>query len=201
MTVKPNRVDKRILRTRQALKTALLDLMVEIGYEKTTVQHILERAGVGRATFYVHYCSKEDLLRRSLDGLGKQLAVECKPARSGGPQEGNPDSVPLGFTLAFFRHIHNQRRLYRAVVGHESGLIVERQMRRLLSDLIKPDIVLKSRQRRNSVEVEMTIQYVVGALLSVVVWWLDRDIKLSPEEIDHAFRNMVLPAIQSAGGV
>jgi hypothetical protein len=47
----------------------------------------------------------------------------------------------------------------------------------------------------------MTIQYVVGALLSVVVWWLDRDIKLSPEEMNVAFRNMVLPAIQSAGGV
>jgi hypothetical protein len=74
-------------------------------------------------------------------------------------------------------------------------------MRRLLSDLVKPDVVLKGRRRRNSVEVEMTIQYVVGALLSVVVWWLDRDIKLSPEEMNVAFRNMVLPAIQSAGGV
>jgi hypothetical protein len=38
----------------------------------------------------------------------------------------------------------------------------------------------------------------VGALMSVAIWWLDRDIKLSPEEMDDAFRNMVLPAIQPA---
>jgi AcrR family transcriptional regulator len=197
-TVKPSAMDKRILRTRQALKNALLELMVEIGYEKTTVQRILERAGVGRATFYVHYRSKEDLLRRSLDGLGKELTEECKPARLGRVQEGNRGSVLLGFTLPFFRHVDSHRRLYRAIVGHESGLIVERQMRRLLTGLVKPDVVLKDRRRRNSVEAEMAVQYVVGALMSVAIWWLDRDIKLSPEEMDDAFRNMVLPAIQSA---
>jgi AcrR family transcriptional regulator len=195
--VKPSAMDKRILRTRQALKNALLELMVEIGYEKTTVQRILERAGVGRATFYVHFRSKEDLLRRSLDGLGKDLAEECKPARIGRVREGSRGSVLLGFTLAFFRHVDSHRRLYRAIVGHESGLIVERQMRRLLAGLVKPDVVLKDR-RRNSVEAEMTVQYVVGALMSVVIWWLDRDIKLSPEEMNDMFRNMVLPAIQSA---
>ena len=198
MTVKPSGMDKRILRTRQALKNALLELMVEIGYEKTTVQRILERAGVGRATFYAHYRSKEDLLRRSLDGLGKDLTEECKPARIGKVQEGNRGPVLLGFTLAFFRHVDRHRRLYRAIVGHESGLIVERQMRRLLAGLVKPDVVLKDGRRRNSVKAEMTVQYVVGALMSVAIWWLDRDIKLSPEEMDDAFRNMVLPAIQSA---
>jgi AcrR family transcriptional regulator len=196
--VKPSAMDKRILRTRQALKNALLELMVEIGYEKTTVQRILERAGVGRATFYVHYRSKEDLLRRSLDGLGKDLTEECKPARIGRVQEGNRGSVLLGFTLPFFRHVDSHRRLYRSMVGHESGLIVERQMRRLLADLVKPEVVFKDARRRNSVEAEMAVQYVVGALMSVVIWWLDRDIKLSPEEMDRAFRNMVPPAIQSA---
>jgi len=196
--VKPSAMDKRTLRTRQALKNALLELMVEIGYEKTTVQRILERAGVGRATFYVHYRSKEDLLRRSLDGLGKDLTEECKPARLARVQEGHRGSVPLAFTLAFFRHVDSHRRLYRAVVGHESGLIVERQMRRLLAELVKPEVVFKDARRRNSVEAEMAVQYVVGALMSVAIWWLDRDIKLSPEEMDHAFRNMVLPAIQSA---
>jgi AcrR family transcriptional regulator len=196
--VKPSAMDKRILRTRQALKNALLELMVEIGYEKTTVQRILERAGVGRATFYVHYRSKEDLLRRSLDGLGQHLTEEWKPARLGRVQEGHRASDLLGFTLPFFRHVDSHRRLYRAMVGRESGLIVERQMRRLLAGLVKPDVVLKDRRRRNSVEAEMAVQYVVGALMSVVIWWLDRDIKLSPEEMDHAFRNMVLPAIQSA---
>ena len=197
MTVKPSAMDKRILRTWQALKNALLELMVEIGYEKTTVQRILERAGVGRATFYVHYRSKEDLLRRSLDGPGQHLAEEWKPACLGRVQESHRGSVLLGFTLPFFRHLDSHRRLYHSMVGHESGLVVERQMRRLLADLVKPEVVFKD-GRRNSVEAEMAVQYVVGALMSVVIWWLDRDIKLSPEEMDHAFRHMVLPAIQSA---
>ena len=183
--------DKRVRKTQAALRNALLELMVQRGYEALSVQNILDRAAVGRATFYLHYRNKEDLLRRSLDELRRHLIEEWKLA-SGGQTK----SRALGFSLAFFRHVDSHRQLYRAVVGRESGVIVDRQMRRLLLDLVAEGIAY-SDHRRSRVRSEMTAHYVVGALMSIVTWWLDYNVKLSPEDIDQAFRQMTLPALQA----
>lgn len=180
-------------RTHEALRNALLDLMLQHGYEALSVQDILDRAAVGRATFYFHYRNKEDLLRRSLDELRKHLSEQWK-STSGSRGE---SSAPLGFSLAFFRHVDGHRKLYRAVVGRESGVIVDRQMRRLLVGLVAEGIAASDRGGRNPIWAEMASQYVAGAMMSIVTWWLDRNIKLSPEDIDAVFREMTGPALQA----
>lgn len=188
------KMDKRVRKTEQALRSALLELIIERGYEKLSVQHILDRAEVGRATFYLHYRSKEDLLRRSLDQLREHLIQEWQLVSKGKVQS----KTPLGFSLAFFRHVDGHRRLYRAVVGRESGVIVDRQMRRLLVDLVK-EAVSPGQPQQDRLGAEMTAQYVAGALMSIVTWWLDRNVKLSPEQIDSAFLQMTVPALQASG--
>src|SRR6266545_1864899 len=82
-------------------------------------------------------------------------------------------------------------------VGRESGAIVDRQMRRLLADLVKLEISSPGRKSQNDIRADMAAQYVVGALMSTVTWWLDRNIKFSPEQVDGLFRQMTLPALQS----
>ena len=183
-------LDKRVRRTQQALRQALLELMIEQGYERTSVQHILDRASVGRATFYLHYRSKEDLLRKALDTLREHLVEQCESQTAGKGKSADP----LGFSLAFFRHVDSHRRLYRSIVGRESGAIVDRQMRRLLTGLV----LAGSPPAAKGVWADMAAQYVVGALMSVITWWLDRNVKLSPEEIDGVFRKMTAAALAGA---
>ncbi len=187
------KTDKRVARTQQALRSALLELMVECGYEKLSVQQILDRAGVGRATFYLHYRSKEDLLRTSLDGLRKHLTHDWHSASKGKAQS----STPLDFSLAFFQHVDGHRKLYRAIVGRESGAIVDKQMRRLLADLVREDLGSPGHRVHVESEADLAAQYVAGALMAIVTWWLDRSIKLTAEEIDRTFRQMTLPALQT----
>src|SRR5438445_130905 len=55
------KVDRRILRTRDTLGDALVELMQEKAFDEITVQEVLDRAGVGRSTFYAHYRDKENL--------------------------------------------------------------------------------------------------------------------------------------------
>lgn len=62
-------MDKRRQRTREAIETAFVELINERGYAKTTVQDILERSGVGRATFYAQFHSKDDLLEAQVCAL------------------------------------------------------------------------------------------------------------------------------------
>ena len=59
------KTDRRAERTQELLLDALVSLLMERGYERLTIQNLLDRAGVGRATFYAHFQNKEDLLARS----------------------------------------------------------------------------------------------------------------------------------------
>jgi AcrR family transcriptional regulator len=187
------KTDKRVERTRQALQAALLELMVECGYERLSVQQILDRADVGRATFYLHFGSKEELLRSSLERLRKYLAQDSRLVA--GKQADS--SAPLGFSLAFFQHVDSHRKLYRAIVGRESGAIVDKQLRRLLADLVLKEVASRDRNAQARAKADLTAQYVAGAMMAVVTWWLDRNIKLSVEEIDSTFRQMTLPALEA----
>ena len=78
MNPKELKIDRRVLRTRLALREALLSLMDEKDYDRITVEEITERANLGRATFYLHYKDREDLLLEEfadlIDALTQQLA-------------------------------------------------------------------------------------------------------------------------------
>ena len=63
------RPDRRVARSRRALKEALTDLILEQGYESVTVQDVIDRADVGRSTFYAHFVDKDDLLMAILADL------------------------------------------------------------------------------------------------------------------------------------
>jgi AcrR family transcriptional regulator len=180
--------DKRVRRTQQALRSALLELMVERGYEQLSVQDILDRAAVGRATFYAHYRSKEELLVRSMDGLRQHLLEHSKSRMQ------HDGHAPLGFTLAFFRHVDSYRPLWRAIVGRESGFIVERRMRRLLLDVVRMDT--RAVSRKSDRVADLTAHYLVGAIMSVMTWWLDSNVRLTPEQVDRLFRKLALPALE-----
>ena len=64
-----SRPDRRVGKTRKALKEALTDLILEKGYEAVTVQDVIDRADVGRSTFYAHFVDKDDLLMAILADL------------------------------------------------------------------------------------------------------------------------------------
>ena len=69
MRVGEARPDRRVARSRRALKEALTDLILERGYESVTVQDVIDRADVGRSTFYAHFLDKDDLLMAILADL------------------------------------------------------------------------------------------------------------------------------------
>ena len=74
--------DRRIQRTQQLLRGALLSLIQEKGFEALSVQDIIDRANVGRATFYAHFDNKEDLLASGIEGLRASLRERQRQALS-----------------------------------------------------------------------------------------------------------------------
>src|SRR5262245_35977421 len=95
--------DRRVQRTQRLLQDALISLIEERGYEDLSVQDIIDRANVGRATFYAHFDNKEDLLVSRLDGFRESLQARQKQALA---QTARADDRVFAYSRAMFVHVN-----------------------------------------------------------------------------------------------
>lgn len=190
-------VDRRIQKTVQSLHQALIALILEKGYEAITIQQIIDKANVGRSTFYAHFSSKEQLLQSGLDDLHRFLASHQKAAAV---DAGRAEEFGLSFSLALFEHASGYRDVYRAMLGQRAGAVVTSQMRAMLADLVQHEVQgrLASENFRD-VPRGAVIQHVVGSLLSMLTWWVDTDTPPDPGEVNSIFRQLVFPSVAGLG--
>ncbi len=181
--------DLRIRRTRSLLSNALVALMQEKSIDKITVQEVLDRATVGRSTFYLHYRDKDDLFLCVLeDGLEMWSTALLKK------QEKSYRVAPVA---EFFMHVGDAKKLYRAVV--DSGRIhvffelaqgyFARGIARRLKDMGMKNLVQS--------ELDAGSHALAGNLLSLLKWWLDRGTRESPKAMDELFHRMAWNGLQS----
>ena len=105
-----NTPDRRIRRTQKSLHDALIALLLEKNYDAITVQEVLDRADVGRSTFYAHFQSKDELLMSGMDELRSTLKAAIREGRTSAKRHENL----LGFSRAMFDHVKYTTRLLRA---------------------------------------------------------------------------------------
>jgi AcrR family transcriptional regulator len=191
MAKKP--IDRRILRTRATLQYALNALILKKGYDAITIQDICDAANVGRSTFYAHYTSKDDLKRKGFEKLRTLLVDRQREALT--MAAGNRDRS-LGFSLAMFEHARDHVDHYRALVGGRGGSVSLGSIRQILSDLVRSELAATTgKKSADAVPREFVVQYVVGAYMAVLTWWLDGGAKLPPQRIDAMFRRLATEGI------
>jgi AcrR family transcriptional regulator len=192
----PSPTDRRVRRTRELLRNAFLSLIAEKGYDRITVQDILDRADVGRSTFYAHYRDKEDLLRAGFDDIRAALAAE----RNAGEAEPEPgaDVELLQPLLIVFTHVERHRQLWAPMSRKGGTELITRLLRKGVDDLVREH--LQSHFGASGVdptELEAAVQFVAGACMGLLVWWLDHDdIPSSAEEVHTIFRRLATPGIE-----
>jgi AcrR family transcriptional regulator len=186
--MKTQKTDRRSLRTRRLL---------EKRYEDITVQDLLERANIGRSTFYEHYWDKEDLLtseiERVIDVLDQRMETLSQNAA---------DFLP---SLALFQHVQEQQRLFQALLRGQGirqallrgqGLQVVTQA---FQDLLRRRVEQRLReQSKRDMPDELLValaSYIAGAFMTLMQWWLETELAWSPERMDALFRDLVLPGV------
>src|SRR5882757_6427134 len=186
-------IDRRVARTRAMLHQTLMSLILKQGYEAITIRDICDAANVGRSTFYAHYTSKDDLRRSGLENLRRLLVERQKDALTAA---GDIRDRSLGFSLAMFEHARDHLDLYKALVGGRGGAIALGTIRRILSDLIRNELAAAATKKSaDAVPRELVVQYVVGAFMAVMTWWLDGGAKLPPQQVDAMFRGLAIDGI------
>lgn len=182
------KIDRRVARTRAMLHHALMSLILEKGYEEITIGDICDAANVGRSTFYAHYTSKDDLRRSGLDHMRKRIIDQHRDALA---TNGDLRDRPLAFSLAMFEHARDHLDRYRALVGSGGGAVALTTIRETLSDLVRDELTVTTDQKStDAIPRELVVQYVVGAYMAVLTWWLDGGAKLPPQRMDAMFRRL-----------
>jgi len=185
-----SRPDRRVGKSRKALKDALTDLILEKGYEGVTVQDVIDRADVGRSTFYAHYIDKDDLLMAILADLDVP-----------GPDSSSwsVDDPAFGWTLELFRHFGSGKRLFTAVARGQSGALARRETTERLETLARAELSrLKAARKLDAFRLELLVRFLVGTFIGFMDWWMrEENEHLPPEQVDHAFRSLVLPGVAS----
>ena len=184
MTHTKGAIDRRVVRTRRTLHEALMSLTLEKGYAAVSVGDICEAANVGRSTFYAHFPNKDALLRSGMHNLREMLVARQRAAS---------DEAAFGFSIAMFEHARSHRDLHGALAGG-SAIAID-AVREILAELVRKELASAGSGSGGDIPRELVTQYVVGAFMAVVGWWLDGGAKLSADQVDAMFRRLMTGGI------
>ena len=181
-------VDRRIQRTRQLLQDALIAVILEKGFDSATVQDVIDRANVGRSTFYAHFQDKEDLLLSGFEHLRTEFEKHLLNASV------TSDS-PWALSMSMFQHAEGQRPLYKALAGKQGGNIALTHIQKYLFTYLHTHLKLALSTRKKGIPPEIVAQYISSSFISLLAWWLDTDSPYSAEQMNDYYRQLVEPGV------
>ena len=170
--------DRRVSRTRRSIDTAFLTLLKQRGYEAVGVSDIVREADVGRATFYEHYTSKDDLLRAQLRHVSSMLRVV-------GTSAPVLDATPL------LAHVRDVPLLYRLIAGRTAAArtlrilqdVLEERAATLLDAQVRAGVRL-----REPLGTAVAARVIVASLCALLAWWVERGMPETPAEVQRLFQ-------------
>ncbi len=196
--------DRRVERTRSLIRNAFLELTQEKGYSAVTVQNIIDRANVGRSTFYAHFLDKEQLLlsefKEFQDFLRQQRGNRSIAQR-------DPDMCVLGFGLAMFEHVQENYHHFKALFTRQDTAFLHQQMQKFLVELVQEELMAMPRDVSSPLPTDALAQFIVNAYWALLFWWCEHEMPYSAKEMDRltyvlitsGVINMLAPQDQGTG--
>lgn len=176
------KADRRVVRTRDTLGDALVELMQEKSFEDITVQDVLDRAGVGRSTFYTHYRDKEDLFLSDVEDFFAMLST-LLTRRGAGLERVAP-------VHELFAHISDAQTFVSSLKASGKMHDVEELGRGMLARSIEERLRMAG-VTMEPAELAAHAYALAGSLFPLMYWWIDHGMTSSAAEMDALFHRMV----------
>jgi AcrR family transcriptional regulator len=202
---------RRVQRTRAALRQALMELIGEKGYKALTVDEIVQRANLARATFYLHYRDKDDLLLEEFSLLAEErvsvLSQIPFAAWLPNSEDLQIDTVnkPIQPFLMVFQHVADNAELYRILLKNPGSERLSGRIREILIESINRFAQAKAQSDPIpilfEVPVELLAAYFNGALVSSIDWWLENMEHVSVEDMTRMFQRLFFPGVRKVMGL
>ncbi|MCA9969251.1 MAG: TetR/AcrR family transcriptional regulator [Anaerolineales bacterium] len=175
----PQKLDRRVRRTRRQLSEALLALIVSRDYDSLTIQDITDTADLNRATFYLHYGSKEELLVAALEARFDELVAgfAAQPQTEPPWRDDTPEQL-------VFAHVAEYAPLYKVLLSERGmGYVVQRIIGYIAAHVRQEIEASPWRQAAPAVPPEIIAQHAAGSLFALVSWWVQHDMPYPAAEM------------------
>ena len=173
MGIATARVDRRIIKSQQAIKTALIGLMSEKHFDDITIQDISDRADVSRKTIYLHYRDKFDLMDKLMEEYINELRRVCETACE---MEWRPA------ILIFFEYFEKNSSFFSTMLASKGAPYFRSRFLEFQIEEFRKEL-RKTSNGNNLVSEDVVVQFVATAYTGIVEWWLTNEMPYSPGEM------------------
>jgi AcrR family transcriptional regulator len=187
------KTDRRVQRTRELLQKTLIDLIGERGYDAITIQDIVDRANVGRTTFYLHYSSKDELFMSCHAAIVSEFHALHPRAREDLLSPEAPPGV-----IAAYRHLLDARALLYPIFQGKDGPLILRRIRDRSAQEITASLGAAFAEADSIIPFDLLANYLAGAQITLVQWWLEKRQPHTPENLAQTFHSLQRAAIRDA---
>lgn len=191
------KTDRRAIRTRRALRDALMALILEKGYEAITVADITDRADLNRGTLYLHYRDKQELLLRSSAEVYDELVAQLTPVI----RDQLKLDVPERNLTVVCQHVAANADFYRVMLGDHGVPAFVRRLREIMVawSVARLEALKALGVSLTPLPAEFVMSYTSGAVIGVLQWWLENDMPYTPEVLAQYMLEIAVSGLYPSG--
>ena len=183
-------MDRRQKKTREAIFKAFCDLLSKKQYSQITVGEIIERADVGRATFYAHFETKDFLLKELCEELFCHIFDSTE---AGGEKHRHifDCEAPSSVVLHLLQHLQKNDNNILKLLACENNELFLRYFKENLKELIQKQSQIFENKKHCELPNDYWINHVAATFVETVKWWIDNGTKESPETLSQYFISVI----------
>ena len=188
-------MDRRQQKTRAAIFEAFGTLLSSKSYAKITVQDIIDKANVGRTTFYAHFETKDELLKELCVDLFSHVFSEELSAESThdfSMDTGNPHAM----ITHILYHLLDKKQNIIGILTCESGELFLGFFKQYLNELMAARLLGDKQTTGKNIPYDFLVNHISSSFVGMVQWWIKNRLKQTPEELAYWFMAVITPIVQ-----
>ncbi len=187
-------MDRRQLKTRQAIIDAFVGLLTKNSYEKISVKDIIDAANIGRSTFYSHFETKDELARQICIDLFTHIFSHVIPPCSTHNFSDKPQNAQNRIAHILY-HLRDKRDYYQGIITHDESTLFLRFFREYMLKNVTIKLAGSQKEALQKVPEDFLISSLTSSFIGMVRWWFKNNMQQPSEEVAQYFMALINPAI------
>lgn len=194
--------DRRVIRTKLAIRNALISLIAEKGFEALSVKDLTTKANINRGTFYLHYQDKFDLLDQTLEEVTGDIEGILLKIAWLTPADFKNIDIPMSIVVKIFEYFNDNAALMQAILETKGNFALQSQLKKTMwSNLFEKNYSTFIRKENLLVPSEYLASYISAAHFGVIQEWLETGRRETPEEMARILINITFRGPLFAAGI
>lgn len=166
MLMNVNKVDRRVIKSQEAIKKAFIELMTEKALDEITIQEIADRANVGRRTVYLHYLDKYDLLEKLIDEHINALKKLCESASELSFAEGN---------LLWFEYFESNSSFFSSMFASKGAPVFRRKFLQFVMEELESEVDVNTGLNQG-LSKDLILAFFGAAIVQITETWFTNEL-------------------------